>query len=70
MCQEYAWDASKAEFKGLDKTISELSSDRETTNTEQSAVMDYSAQLTGRCVAKPESYEQRKASVVNDGRLD
>jgi len=49
-----------AEFKGLDKTISELSSDRETTNTEFSAVMDYSAQLTNRCVAKPESYEERK----------
>jgi hypothetical protein len=49
-----------AEFKALDKTISELSSDRETTNTELSAVMDYSGQLTGRCVAKPETYEQRK----------
>merc|ERR1740130_2358789 len=31
-----------AEFKGLDKTISELSSDRETSNTELSAVLDYS----------------------------
>jgi len=50
-----------AEFKGLDKTISELSSDRETTNTELSAVMDYSSQLNGRCIAKPETYEQRRA---------
>jgi len=50
-----------AEFKGLEKTISELSSDRETTNTEFSAVMDYSGQLNGRCIAKPESYEQRRA---------
>jgi len=50
-----------AEFKGLDKTISELSSDRETTNTEFSAVMAYSGQLTGRCVAKAETYEDRKA---------
>jgi len=50
-----------AEFKGLEKTISELSSDRETTNTEFSAVLDYSGQLNGRCIAKPESYEQRRA---------
>jgi len=50
-----------AEFKGLEKTISELSSDRETTNTEFSAVMDYSGKLNGRCIAKPESYEQRRA---------
>jgi len=49
-----------AEFKGQDKTISELSSDRETTNTELSAVMDYDAQLKGRCIAKPETYEGRK----------
>jgi len=49
-----------AEFKGEDKTISELSSDRETTNTELSAVMDYSAQLNGRCIAKPETYEERR----------
>merc|ERR1719253_377838 len=49
-----------AEFKGLDKTISELSSDRETTNAELSAVMDYDGQLKGRCIAKPETYEERK----------
>merc|ERR1719386_430594 len=49
-----------AEFKGLDKTISELSSDRETTNTELSAVMDYDGKLKGRCIAKPETYEERK----------
>jgi len=49
-----------AEFKGLDKTISELSSDRETTNSELSAVMDYDGQLKGRCIAKPETYEERK----------
>merc|ERR1719443_1606710 len=49
-----------AEFKGLDKTVSELSSDRETTNTELSAVLEYSGQINERCVAKPETYEQRK----------
>jgi hypothetical protein len=49
------------EFKGLDKEISELSSDRETTNTELAAVNDYNSNLRGRCIAKPESYEGRKA---------
>merc|ERR1719442_358266 len=42
------------EFKGLDKDISELSSDRETTNTELAAVLDYFSQLKERCIAKPE----------------
>jgi len=49
------------EFKGLDKSISELSGDRDTTNTELSAVLDYYAKIKDRCVAKPESYEERKA---------
>merc|ERR1719450_141874 len=41
-----------AEFKGLDKTVSELSGDRDTQSSELAAVND--------CVAKPESYEERK----------
>jgi len=49
------------EFTGLDKQISELSSDRETTNTELSAVNEYYSKLKDRCIAKPETYEQRKA---------
>merc|ERR1719440_1612854 len=49
-----------AEFKGLDKTLSELSSDRETTNTELGAVMDYDGKIKERCIAKPETYEERK----------
>merc|ERR1719460_2350628 len=47
-----------AEFKALDKTVSELSSDRETTNTELSAVLEYDGKLKDRCVAKPETYEE------------
>jgi len=50
-----------AEFKGLDKSISELSSDRQTLNAELSAVTDYLGKLKDRCIAKPETYEQRKA---------
>merc|ERR1719456_2059284 len=49
------------EFKGLDKSISELSGDRDTTSTELGAVLDYYAKLKERCIAKPESYEERKA---------
>merc|ERR1719345_12513 len=49
------------EFKGLDKSISELSGERDNTNTELSAVLDYYSKIKERCVAKPESYEERKA---------
>merc|ERR1719352_1333463 len=48
------------EFKGLDKTLSELTSDRETTNTELAAVLEYDGKLKERCIAKPETYEERK----------
>jgi len=50
-----------AEFKGLDAAIVEFTSDKDTLNTEYSAVMDYYGELKDRCVAKPESYEDRKA---------
>lgn len=49
------------EAKSLDKTVSEYSSDRESTNTELSAVLEYYAKIKERCIAKPESYEDRKA---------
>jgi hypothetical protein len=49
------------EFKGLDKSISDLSGDRDTTSTELSAVLDYYAKIKDRCIAKPETYEERKA---------
>merc|ERR1719217_930625 len=48
------------EFKGLDKDVAELSSDRETSNTELSAVMEYDGKIKERCIAKPETYEERK----------
>merc|ERR1719453_2085953 len=49
------------EAAGLDKEITELSGDRDTTNTELSAVMEYYGKIKERCIAKPESYEDRKA---------
>jgi len=48
------------EHVSLDKEVAALSGDRDTTNTELSAVNEYWAKLTDRCVAKPESYEERK----------
>merc|ERR1719235_2746923 len=49
------------EFQTLDKEIAELSGDRETTNSELSAVLDYYEKIKSRCIAQPESYESRKA---------
>jgi len=48
------------EFKTLDKEITELSADKDTTSTELAAVNEYYDKLKERCVAKPESYEERK----------
>merc|ERR1719253_1611935 len=42
------------ESKSLDTTIAELSADRETANTELSAVLEYYDKLKERCIAKPE----------------
>jgi len=49
------------ESVALDKEVSELSGDRETSNTELAAVMEYYGKIKERCVAKPETYEERKA---------
>jgi len=49
------------EFKSLDKEISELSGDKGTASTELAAVNEYYGKLKDRCVAKPESYADRKA---------
>merc|ERR1719240_902949 len=48
------------EFVSLDKAIGEMSSDRATEQTELDAVLAYYAKLKDRCIAKPESYEERK----------
>jgi len=49
------------EATSLDKEISELSGDRDTTNTELTAVLEYYGKIKERCIAKPETYEERKA---------
>merc|ERR1719378_1948160 len=49
------------EFMGLDKAINEMSADRAAANEELSAVMEYYGQVKERCIAKPETYEERQA---------
>ena len=48
------------EFTGLDKAIAEMTADREDKNSELSAVLEYYEKLKDRCIAKPETYEERK----------
>jgi len=50
-----------AEVKSLGKALAELSSDKETLSSELAAVNEYYAKLKDRCIAKPETYEERKA---------
>jgi len=49
------------EAAALDKEMSDLSSDKDTASSELSAVNEYYGKIKERCVAKPESYEERKA---------
>jgi predicted nucleic acid-binding Zn-ribbon protein len=48
------------EATGLDKAVADLSSDRATANTELDAVMEYYGKIKERCIAKPETYAERK----------
>merc|ERR1719437_405018 len=48
------------EFTGLDKSIADMTSDRDSTNNELSAVLEYYAKIKDRCIAKPETYEERQ----------
>jgi predicted nucleic acid-binding Zn-ribbon protein len=49
------------EFTGLDKAISDMSEDLATEKTEHAAVMEYYGKVKDRCIAVPETYEERKA---------
>jgi len=49
------------EAASQDKTAAEYTADRDTTNTELSAVNEYYDKVKDRCIAKPETYEDRKA---------
>jgi len=49
------------EYKGLDKTIAETSATKETSSSELMSVLEYGEKLKERCIAKPETYESRRA---------
>merc|ERR1719220_1662991 len=47
------------EMQSLAKSLAELTADKETTSAELSAVMEYYSKIKSRCIAKPETYEER-----------
>merc|ERR1719221_2401152 len=49
------------DFTSLDKSIDELTADRDSTSAELSSVMEYYGEVKERCIAKPETYEDRQA---------
>merc|ERR1719215_148439 len=49
------------ESNGLDKAVAEYSSDKGGVETELAAVNEYLQELGGRCIAKSESYSERKS---------
>merc|ERR1719396_195986 len=49
------------ESASLDKAISEASSDRAGVQSELDAVLEYLEKVKEKCVAKPESYAEKKA---------
>merc|ERR1712224_647561 len=48
------------EFKSLDKQLTELTSDKDSLSTELAAVLEYYEKIKDRCIAKAETYEERK----------
>jgi len=48
------------EAAGRDKMVTELTSDRDSASTELDAVLQYTKNIRGMCVLKPETYSQRK----------
>merc|ERR1711920_916596 len=51
---------STQEAKSQDATVAEYSADRETASAELTAVLDYYGKIKDRCIAKPETYAERK----------
>jgi len=48
------------EFTSTDKDIADLTSDRDSLQTELDAVLEYDTKIKAQCIAKPETYEERK----------
>merc|ERR1719215_2097367 len=53
-------DYKTKEAKQLDKAVSDLSSDKDSTQEQLDAVLEYLSKIEGECIAKPETYEERK----------
>merc|ERR1719359_359224 len=49
------------EFKSLDKAFTELTSDRDSAQSELDAVLEYSKSVRGACELKPETFGERKS---------
>merc|ERR1712151_683268 len=49
------------EAQSQEKTAAEYSADRDTANSELSAVLDYYGKIKDRCIARPETYAVRKS---------
>merc|ERR1719379_28944 len=49
------------EFTELDKAVAEMTSDKESVEAELDAIYEYLEKLKEMCIAKPETYEERKA---------
>jgi len=49
------------EAASLDKAVTEMSSDRDSSQTELDAILEYSKTVRAACEVKPETYEERKA---------
>merc|ERR1719437_290522 len=58
--KEQAIKYKTEEAKSQDKTAAEYTTDRETANSELTAVSDYYGKMKDRCIAKPETYADRK----------
>merc|ERR1719436_108718 len=56
--QDVKYKSQEAESQ--DKTAAEYSADRETSNSELSAVLDYYGKIKDRCIARPETHAARK----------
>lgn len=64
--KEQAVSFKTKEAAGLDKAISEYTTDRAGVQEELNAVLEYLDKLKEKCIAKPDSYEERKTRRENE----
>merc|ERR1712008_313066 len=57
--------------KSLGKSLSELSADSESAEAEHAAVMEYYGKIKERCIAKPETYEEKTSKAeAEEGKAE